>query len=146
MYLAAYIIQMVARNDYSYSSWDATYRLYNAASIVGLTEVCYFAVCGIGAVVYAVKARSKARGTPVRRAGSYLVVAAGMWLTRHLWLIIYTVVAVYDYMRATAIIDLFTNLCMVLAVLVLLFMMASQPRFSLARTLYKRPDGPERVL
>ncbi|KAF6812199.1 hypothetical protein CPLU01_14950 [Colletotrichum plurivorum] len=149
MYLAVYIMQIQSRyGDYDswYGRWMNIYNLSTVGSIIALTETCWFAACAIGIVVYAVKARKKAMGTPVQQAGSYLVAASGMWLTRQLWWIIYAFTVVYDYLRVTAIIDLFTNLCMILAVLVMLFMLASQERFGLARTLYKRPTGPERAV
>ncbi|TDZ39078.1 hypothetical protein C8035_v005655 [Colletotrichum spinosum] len=137
LYMSSFVDMMRGYSYYSSSQADVYMIKYTIAMALKVAIPGILIICGLGVMIYAIKSRSKARGTPVFKAGTLLLVGSIMFILRNAWDLTMSIIQ-FDIF---GILDIVLNHWATLVVLVLLYVLATQDKFNLSEAQYRANVG-----
>ncbi|KAF3797613.1 hypothetical protein GCG54_00013136 [Colletotrichum gloeosporioides] len=145
-----YKILQERRDRYVPGDWDNAIRLSLASEYMSASNNCMLLIAAVGMTIYAFQAQKKARGSPVQKAATLLLVAVSLWLVARIWAFITTVMslAMFWWGQASAyvgIIDTILAIWTTFAALMLLYILASSNAYGLSRLHYQDEEDEQRV-
>ncbi|KAH0431829.1 hypothetical protein CcaCcLH18_06832 [Colletotrichum camelliae] len=138
------------RERYVAGDWDNAVRLSLAAEYMLASNTCMFLIAAVGMTIYAFQAQKKARGSPVQKASTLLLVAVSLWLVARTWTFIMTVLSLARFWwgRASPYVGIINTILVMwttFAALMLLYILASNNTYGLSRIHYQEEEDEERV-